>query len=59
MVELIAAFQISEEELNEIQWAAQKELQEKPSLLNMILDAIYGKDGWPDQALLPPDFPMI
>lgn len=57
--ELIAAFQISEEELNEIQWAAQKELQEKPSLLNMILDAIYGKDGWPDQALLPPDFPMI
>lgn len=57
--ELIASFQISEEELNEIQWAAQKELQEKPSLLNMILDAIYGKDGWPDQALLPPDFPMI
>ena len=57
--ELIAALQVSEEELNEIQWAAKEELQQKPSLLNMILDAIYGKDGWPDQALLPPDFPMI
>lgn len=57
--ELIAALQVSDEELNEIQWAAKEELQQKPSLLNMILDAIYGKDGWPDQALLPPDFPMI
>jgi predicted transcriptional regulator len=57
--ELIAALQVSEEELSEIQWAAREELQQKPSLLNMILDAIYGKDGWPDQALLPPDFPMI
>ena len=57
--ELIAALQMSEEELNEIQWAVNEELQQKPSLLNVILDAIYGKDGWPDQALLPPDFPMI
>ena len=57
--ELIAALQVSEEELNEIQWAVKEELQQKPSLLNVILDAIYGKDGWPDQALLPPDFPMI
>jgi hypothetical protein len=57
--ELIAALQVSEEELSEIQWAVQEELQQKPSLLNVILDAIYGKDGWPDQALLPPDFPMI
>lgn len=57
--ELIAALQVSEEELDEIQWAAKEELHQKPSLLNTILDAIYGKDGWPDQALLPPDFPMI
>ena len=57
--ELIAALQMSEEELNEIQWAVKEELQQKSSLLNVILDAIYGKDGWPDQALLPPDFPMI
>ena len=57
--ELIAALQVSEEELSEIQWAAREELQQKPSLLNVILDAIYGKDGWPDQSLLPPDFPMI
>ena len=57
--ELIAALQVSEEELSEIQWAVKEELQQKSSLLNVILDAIYGKDGWPDQALLPPDFPMI
>ena len=57
--ELIAALQVPEEELSEIQWAAKEELQQKPSLLNVILDAIYGKDGWPNQALLPPDFPMI
>jgi tellurite resistance protein len=57
--ELIAALQVSEEELSEIQWAVKEEFQQKPSLLNVILDAIYGKDGWPDQALLPPDFPMI
>ena len=57
--ELIAALHVSEEELSEIQWAAREELQQKPSLLNVILDAIYGKDGWPDQSLLPPDFPMI
>ena len=57
--EVIAALQGPEEELSEIQWAAKEELQQKPSLLNVILDAIYGKDGWPDQALLPPDFPMI
>ncbi len=57
--ELIEALQVSDEELSEIQWAAQKELQQKRSLLNVIMDAIYGKDGWPDQSLLPPDFPMI
>ncbi|QNI88726.1 TerB family tellurite resistance protein [Synechococcus sp. ROS8604] len=57
--ELIEALQVSDEELSEIQWAAKEELQQKRSLLNVILDAIYGKDGWPDQALLPPDFPMI
>jgi len=42
--ELIAALQVSEEELSEIQCAAREELQQKPSLLNVILDAIYGKD---------------
>lgn len=57
--ELIEALQLSEDDLNEIQWAAKEELQQKRSILNVILDAIYGKDGWPDQSLLPPDFPMI
>ena len=57
--ELIDALQVPDLELSEIQWAAQRELQQKRPLLNVILDAIYGKDGWPDQSLLPPDFPMI
>tara|TARA_Y100001978_G_scaffold60861_1_gene54786 strand:+ start:78 stop:560 length:483 start_codon:yes stop_codon:yes gene_type:complete len=50
--ELITTLKLEESELEEIEFSVRKQLSESRSLLQSIGDALFGKDNWPDEALL-------
>ena len=50
--ELIETLRLEDYELEEIQYTVQQELSEGKSLLQTIGDALFGKDMWPDEALV-------
>ena len=57
--ELLADLNLSEDELNEIEWSAQQELKQGRPLIRMIMDSIFGTGSWPDPSLLPPEIPYM
>ena len=50
--ELIDTLQLEKSELEEIEFSVREELAEEKSLLQIIGDALFGKDAWPDQDML-------
>ena len=50
--ELIATLNLEESELEEIEFNVRQQLSESQSLLKTIGDALFGKDAWPNEALL-------
>ena len=50
--ELIATLKLEESELEEIEFSVRQQLSESQSLLKTIGDALFGKDAWPNEALL-------
>ena len=59
--ELIDTLQLEKSELEEIEFSVRKELAEEKSLLQIIGDALFGKDAWPDQDMLSnaPEIPGL
>ena len=57
--ELVAALQLEEKELQDIQWSAQEELNQQKSLIQLIGDVLFGAGGWPDPSLLGPEIPGL
>ena len=59
--ELIDALQLEKSELDEIEFSVRQELSEGKSLLQIIGDALFGKDAWPDQDMLSkiPELPGL
>ena len=56
---LLAALNLSDDELNEIEWSAQQELKQGRPLIRMIMDSVFGPGSWPDPSLLPPEIPYM
>ena len=50
--DLIATLKLEESELEEIEFSVRQQLSESQSLLKTIGDALFGKDAWPNEALL-------
>jgi len=50
--ELIETLNLDNNELEEIEFSVRQQLSESKSLLQTIGDALFGKDQWPDEALL-------
>lgn len=50
--ELINSLQLEDHELEEIEFSVRQELKEGKSLLQIIGDALFGKDAWPDQDMI-------
>ena len=50
--ELIETLNLDNNELEEIEFSVRQQLSEGKSLLQTIEDALFGKDQWPDEALL-------
>ena len=50
--DLIATLKLEESELEEIEFSVRQQLSESQSLLKTIGDALFGKDDWPNEALL-------
>ena len=50
--DLIATLKLEESELEEIEFSVRQQLSESQSLLQTIGDALFGKDAWPNEALL-------
>ena len=50
--ELIATLKLEESELEEIEFSVRQQLNESQTLLKTIGDALFGKDAWPNEALL-------
>ena len=50
--DLIATLKLEESELEEIEFSVRQQLSESQSLLKTIGDALFGKDTWPNEALL-------
>ena len=50
--ELIATLKLEESELEEIEFSVRQQLSESQSLLKTIGDALFGKDAWPNEALI-------
>ena len=57
--ELVAALDLKDEELSEIEWAAMEELKQGKSLLQLIGDALFGEGSWPDPGLMGPEIPGL
>ena len=57
--ELVAALNLKEEELSEIEWAAMTELKEGKSLIQLIGNALLGEGAWPDPDLMGPEIPGL
>lgn len=57
--ELVAALDLKDEELSEIEWAAMAELKQGKSLLQLIGDALFGEGSWPDPGLMGPEIPGL
>ena len=57
--ELVAALGLQEAELEEIEWAAQRELKQGKTLLQLIGDALFGEGSWPDPGLMGPEIPGL
>lgn len=57
--ELVAALNLNDEELREIEWAAQAELKQGTSLIQLIGDALFGEGSWPDPGLMGPEIPGL
>ena len=57
--ELVAALDLKDEELSEIEWAAIAELKQGKSLLQLIGDALFGEGSWPDPGLMGPEIPGL
>ena len=59
--ELIDTLQLEKSELEEIEFSVREELAEEKSLLQIIGDALFGKDAWPDQDMLSnaPEIPGL
>jgi len=54
--ELINTLNLEDNELEEIEFSVRQQLSEGKSLLQIIEDALFGKDQWPDEALHPMNF---
>ena len=50
--DLIATLKLEESELEEIEFSVRQQLSESQSLLKTIGDALFGKDAWPNEALI-------
>ena len=50
--ELIAALNLTSEQLQEIEWCVREDLRKEKSLLQIIGAILLGKTGWPDLELL-------
>jgi hypothetical protein len=50
--ELIETLNLDNNELEEIEFSVRQQLSEGKSVLQTIGDALFGKDQWPDEALL-------
>ncbi len=57
--ELVAALNLKEEELSEIEWAAMTELKQGKSLIQLIGNALFGEGAWPDAGLMGPEIPGL
>ena len=57
--ELVAALDLKDEKLSEIEWAAIEELKQRFSLLQLIGDALFGEGSWPDPGLMGPEIPGL
>ena len=57
--ELVAALDLKDEKLSEIEWAAIEELKQRSSLLQLIGDALFGEGSWPDPGLMGPEIPGL
>lgn len=57
--ELVAALKLEDDELQEIQWSAQQELNQNKPLIQLIGDALFGSGGWPDPGLMGPEIPGL
>ena len=49
-------FNLEDNELVKIEFSVRQQLSEGKSLLQIIGDALFGKDQWPDEALHPMNF---